>query len=119
MPIIDIECVGPDAALPDAQPLADALGRALHSPPGRTWVRLHALAPSRYAENEMPDAARAGPVFVAVLLAELPEGEAREALVRSITSCVANQTGRTDERVHVEFKPAARGRQAFGGSLVR
>ena len=55
MPIIDVEFVrGADEALPGADELAQALGRALKTPPGRTWVRLRRLAPQCYAENDEP-----------------------------------------------------------------
>ena len=119
MPIVDIECVR-DAALPwpEAQPLADALGRVFASPPGRTWVRLRRLDALDYAENETPLGNAARPVFVTVLQAHPPEGDTLAAEVRAVTDAVAQVLGCEPERVHVQYSPPAAGRHAFGGRLV-
>ena len=69
MPIVDVELVaGPDGVVASrlAQSLADAVGRALGSPVGQTWVRLHILAREHYAENESSIELAELPVFVTV-----------------------------------------------------
>jgi len=121
MPIIDIRYVDAPRAqgrVPSAQELADALGRALGSAPGRTWVRLDALPRAHYAENgvELDDGAL--PLFVTVLLAHLPDPDARASQLAAITASVAACFGRPTDRVHVEYAPPGAGRMAFGGHWV-
>ena len=121
MPIFDIRFVASDnadARAASAQELADALGVALGSPPGRTWVRLHAHPAAFYAENEVHIEEAEYPVFVTVLLAHVPSPEARPDQVRAITAAVARCFARPEERVHVEYAAAGAGRLAFGGTLV-
>jgi phenylpyruvate tautomerase PptA (4-oxalocrotonate tautomerase family) len=124
MPMLEIERVLPDGAPPAAPGLAaavaDAAGRALGSPPGHTWVRLRGLAASAYAENAsppLPDDAL--PVFVTLLLAHPPEGDALAAQVRALTDALAGVLGVEAARVHVQVAPVGAGRQAFGGEMVR
>jgi phenylpyruvate tautomerase PptA (4-oxalocrotonate tautomerase family) len=123
MPILDIEIVQPDGVGAPAaaltQSLADAAGRALGSAPGRTWVRLRTLAASHYAENEATLAAEDLPVFVTVLYARSPQGEALATEVQTLTQALAASLSLTPQRVHVQIAPAAAGRQAFGGELVK
>lgn len=122
MPIVDIEIVssaGTAGASPAAGSLADALGVALHSPPGRTWVRVHTLDASAYAENQAAPSCAELPVFVTVLHAHLPVGEAFNSELHAVTHAVAAWAGRPEDKVHVQYAPAAAGRQAFGGKLVR
>jgi phenylpyruvate tautomerase PptA (4-oxalocrotonate tautomerase family) len=119
MPIVDVELVG--AADPDptlACRLASALGRVFGSPPGRTWVRLRRLPASDYAENDAPLGAGEAPVFVTVLHAHPPTGEALQRELAVLTATVAAGVARPAERVHVQYAPAAAGRQAFGGQMV-
>lgn len=121
MPIVDVEMVGTHDRLPGGVPaasLASALGLLFGTPPGRTWVRLRLLPPDCYAENDAPLQPGSEPVFVTVLHARPPEGEARAAEARAITASVAACLGRDAGRVHVQYAPAAAGRQAFGGQLV-
>lgn len=115
MPIVDIRCVG--APVPAADALADVIGDALHLPPGRVWVRFHPLPAEHYAENGGP-LQGALPVFVTILHARPPTGEALKAEVAALTQAVAGVCGRPAQRVHVEYAPAAAGRIAFGGRLV-
>ena len=123
MPILDIELVQPDGALPAAsaltQALADAAGRALGAAPGRTWVRLRVLPVSQYAENEAIVAPDEYPVFVTVLHARAPLGQALADEIAALTQALAACLGRASQRVHLQYSPAAAGRQAFGGVLVR
>jgi phenylpyruvate tautomerase PptA (4-oxalocrotonate tautomerase family) len=123
MPILDIELVQPDGAAPPAavltQALADAAGRVLGAAPGRIWVRLRVLPASQYAENEAVVAADEQPVFATVLHAHLPQGDALAAEAAALTQALAACLGRSPQRVHVQYAPAAAGRQAFGGVLVR
>ncbi len=121
MPIVDIELVcarESEITQFSAGELADALGHVFASPPGRTWVRLRYLGCAAYAENQSVVGTDELPVFVTVLHAHLPAGEALAAEVRAITSVLADCLARSTERVHVQYSPAAAGRQAFGGVLV-
>lgn len=121
MPIIDIEFVSDRtsaAALPTASALADAIGRVFGSQPGRTWVRLRMLDAACYAENDVSLSPLAPPVFVTVLHAHPPTGAALIEEVQALTQAIATCSARAPERVHVQYAPAAAGRQAFGGSLV-
>ncbi len=116
MPVVDVQVVG---ELPDAaNALANALGVALGSGPGHTWVRLTALPEGQYAENDAPSTDADLPVFVTVLLARPPSSAELRTQVRSVTASVAEVLGRDPDRVHVQYAPAAAGRQAFGGRLV-
>jgi phenylpyruvate tautomerase PptA (4-oxalocrotonate tautomerase family) len=120
MPIVDVEIVGDDTAsgplLPTA--LADVLGGIFGTAPGRTWVRIRRLPASAYAENGVEVTSVGLPVFVTVLHARPPEGDARAAEVLAVTRAVADWARRDPQRVHVQYAPAAAGRQAFGGTLV-
>lgn len=115
MPIVDVHIVGPSPATAEA--LADAIGDALNLAPGRVWVRLQPLAVEHYAENG-GSLQGAQPVFVRILHARLPVGEALQAELAVLTQAVAAATGRPLARVHVEYAPAGAGRMAFGGRLV-
>ena len=115
MPILDVDIVGA-ADLDLAQKIADAAGQVFHTPAGETWVRLR--SPDAYAESggTLPEGVR--PVFVSVLKAQPPTGEALALEVSALTEAVAHACGRPPENVHVLYEPAAQGRLAFGGSLV-
>ena len=117
MPIVDIHWVGvlPASADDLAGGLADAIGDALQQPPGRVWVRMHPVA--HYAENGVPRVG-APPVFVTLLHARPPAGEALKAEVAAVTAAVAAASGRPPERVHLEYAAPGAGRVAFGGRLV-
>ena len=125
MPIIDVELVCQSEAqfcAVSASALADALGTALGSVAGRTWVRKRYLGSDAYAENQVSVADKTAaelPVFVTVLLSHPPAGAARDVEVKLITAVVAACVGRSAARVHVQYAPAAAGRQAFGGQLVQ
>jgi phenylpyruvate tautomerase PptA (4-oxalocrotonate tautomerase family) len=120
MPIVDVELVhsAQASALPNAGALAAAIGRALGTPPGRTWVRLRTLDANFYAENESSVSPSDLPVFVTVLHAHPPAGPALAAEVQVLTQTIASCVGCPTKRVHVQYAPAGAGRQAFGGSLV-
>ena len=122
MPIVDVELVSESEAefsAISAQALANALGVALGSQPGHTWVRLRYLNNRCYAENLAAPLRVELPVFVTVLLAHPPEESALAEQVAAVTKAVANSVGRSREVVHVQYAPAAGGRQAFGGELVQ
>lgn len=122
MPIVDIEWVGAAHAelhAPPAARLADALGQVFNSPAGKTWVRVRRLDSSAYAENQATLRSEELPVFVTVLHARPPTGEALALEARAVTVAVAGCLARPVERVHVQYAPPAVGRQAFGGTLVR
>ena len=121
MPILDVEVVttGEDAldeAL--AAKIADAAGEVFESVAGRTWVRLRALPQALYAENGggPPDGTQ--PIFVDVLLADLPQAEELRSQIHRLTLAIAKVCERTPENVHLFYQASARGRVAFGGKLV-
>jgi hypothetical protein len=58
------------------------------------------------------------PVFVTVLHQRPPQGAALQQEVMALTTAIATLMQRSPERVHVQYAPAAAGRQAFGGRLV-
>jgi hypothetical protein len=122
MPIIDIELVCEselEFAKVSARNLADVLGHALSSEPGRTWVRVRFLTSSDYAENQVSVSNDELPTFVTVLHAHPPTGEGLIAEASLITEAVAQCLARLPERLHVQYAAAGAGRQAFGGHLVQ
>ena len=122
MPIVDVELVSESEAefsATSAEALANALGAALGSQPGHTWVRLRYLNNMCYAENLAARSQIELPVFVTVLLAHPPVDLELAKQVAAVTKAVANGVGRSMEVVHVQYAPAAAGRQAFGGELVQ
>ena len=122
MPLVDVRFVQGHTSLPAtacAQQLADAIGRVLSPDPGRTWVRLQAIDASQYAENGVTLGERELPVFVSLLLAHPPQGAELSRQALAVAGAVANCFARELERVHVEYAPAAAGRMAFGGVVVR
>jgi phenylpyruvate tautomerase PptA (4-oxalocrotonate tautomerase family) len=121
MPIVTVELVvesGRSIGSDLARTLADVVGRAFGSPPGQTWVRLHTLDQTHYAENDSSLASSALPVFVTVLKREVPSGHALEAEVALLTEAIARAVGRPALSVHVEYALGAANRLAFGGRLV-
>jgi phenylpyruvate tautomerase PptA (4-oxalocrotonate tautomerase family) len=121
MPILDVEIVlKPGEALGGglAKELAQEASLVLGTPPGRTWVKLRALAPDQYAENGGGPPPGVYPVFVSVLKARLPSPDrlAREAT--GLTEAVAKACHRSPENVHVLYQPEAAGRVTFGGEPV-
>jgi phenylpyruvate tautomerase PptA (4-oxalocrotonate tautomerase family) len=122
MPIVTVEVVAGanDAMIKNlAQSLADAIGGALKSPPGQTWVRVRFLAHDQYAENEAPVDSAQLPVFVTILKKQTPERAELEGEVTALSRAVAQAIGRPAACVHIEYAPAAAGRLAFGGVLVQ
>ena len=121
MPIVDIEEVSASPAEfspPPAAQLADALGAVFGTAAGKTWVRFRLLERAAYAENQSNLRNEELPVFVTVLHARPPTGEALALEAMAVTVTVAQCLARTQQRVHVQFAPPALGRQAFGGHLV-
>jgi phenylpyruvate tautomerase PptA (4-oxalocrotonate tautomerase family) len=121
MPILDIEPVL-DASSPLdptlAQRLADATAPLFGPAPGRVWVRLRPLPAAQYAEDGAAVAGGERPIFVTVLHAHPPEGDARAQEAAALTGAIASVLGQAAARVHVQYAPAGAGRQAFGGRLV-
>ncbi|MBI5275680.1 MAG: hypothetical protein HY854_04405 [Burkholderiales bacterium] len=121
MPVVDVEVVdgaGRNFRPGLAQLLADELGRVFLTQPGRTWVKLRTLDADAYAENGTRLAAAEWPVFVTLLVAQPPAGNARQEQVTAVTHAVAAVLDWPFDRVHVQYAPPAAGRQAFGGKLV-
>lgn len=48
-----------------------------------------------------------------------PQGEDLDHVVRQVTGAVASLTGRPAENVHLLVQPAALGRIAFGGKVMK
>lgn len=117
MPIVDVHWAGvlPPQADALASRLADVIGDVLGLDPGRVWVRLDAVG--HYAENGGPLEGDP-PVFVRILHARPPVGEALEAEIAALTAALAEVSGRSPDRVHLEYAPGGAGRVAFGGRLV-
>ncbi|RPJ44488.1 MAG: hypothetical protein EHM19_06685 [Candidatus Latescibacterota bacterium] len=121
MPILDVEIVlRQGEVLPGrlANAIAQAAGRSMGTAPGRTWVKLRGLAVERYAEDGEGRPEGVFPVFVRVLKAERPAGEALRAEVEALTGAIAAASGRPPENVHVLYEESAKGRLAFGGEVV-
>jgi len=121
MPIVDVQLVVSEAGgVPPglAQTVADALGHVFESPAGHTWVRASALPADHYAENGSRLAPDGLPVFVTLLLAAPPEGDARVIQAARVATAVAWAIGRDSSHVHIEYAAAGKGRIAFGGVLV-
>jgi phenylpyruvate tautomerase PptA (4-oxalocrotonate tautomerase family) len=119
VPIVDVEIVTDEEVSGDlARRLADAIGEALGSEPGRTWVRLRTLGRQHYAESGGPVPDDVAPVFVTVSARRHPEPDDVAALAPKLCAAVAAVTGTRAENTHVLFGQDARGRVAFGGTLV-
>ena len=121
MPIVTVEFVsGSNYPIREglAQALADAVGRVLATPPGHTWVRLRALQPNQYAENDRHIEATELPVFITLLERLPPTGTVLQAQVTSLTQAIAQVFGRPNGCVHIEYASAGSGRVSFGGRLV-
>jgi hypothetical protein len=122
MPIVDVQLVvpGTEGVPPGlAQAVADALGHMFASPPGRTWIRASTLPGGNYAENGSHPVQEDLPVFVTLLLAVPPQGEARATQAALITNAVALAVGRNRSNIHIEYAAPGKGRMAFGGVLVQ
>jgi len=120
MPLVDVQVVVAEGtSVPDgtAKALADSLATVFASAPRRVWVRLEQLPAGCYAEND--ESGTVLPVFVRVLLADLPPAELLSAQSRAIAGAVAACLIRQPELVHVEYAPPGRGRVAFGGELLQ
>ncbi len=120
MPILTVEIVvaATEAFAPDlAVAIADAAGAIFRSAPGRTWVRLHLLPAAQYAENGIPPDATPHPVFVSVIKADLPAGDALVGESTHLATALAALCGRPVENVHIFWEQAGQGRVAFGGKL--
>jgi phenylpyruvate tautomerase PptA (4-oxalocrotonate tautomerase family) len=118
VPIVDVELVGvADVSAEATQRLADALGTALSSRPGGTWVRVRVLNAAHYAEN-VGASDGVHPVFVTVLERKRPTGHDLAVRIAEVTRAVADATGRDPDNVHVLYEADAAGRLAFGGRLV-
>ena len=121
MPILDVTLVLRDPSRPRsglAAAMADAAGAVFGAPPGRVWVRLAVLPATDYAENGVAPDALPTPVFVTVLHARPPQGDALAAQARALSSALGAAAGCASEQVHIVYAPAGAGRVAFGGRLV-
>ncbi|MBN1242175.1 MAG: hypothetical protein JXA15_05630 [Spirochaetales bacterium] len=121
MPVVSIEYVRSEDEGPArdtlAQELADGIGTVLEAAEGSVWVRLHELAPSRYAENGGGGSAFS-PVFADVLLKDFERDETLDGRTRELARSIGRVLGRPAENVHILYGSSARGRVAFGGVFV-
>ena len=127
MPIVTIELMTDEGfpsgtTLPSAETIrdiADALGDVFDSRPSGTWLKFREQPRELYAENDAELTENVRPVIVEILKAELPDPASLATEARAICLLVAKALMRPPENVHVIYQPAARGRVAFGGELVR
>ena len=120
MPIVEIEITRKqNESIPNdlAASLANELGAILNSPDGTTWVKLHELQESHYAENNVSQN-NIHPVFINIIKSVLPETSVLEKEVIQITKIVAKLCNRPPENIHIIYEPEGRGRVSFGGKLV-
>src|SRR5438094_8097164 len=92
MPIVDVELVSESEAefsAISAEALGNALGVALGSQPGPTWVRLRYLNNMCYAENLAARSQVELPVFVTVLVAHPPVEFALAERLAAVTRALA------------------------------
>lgn len=118
MPILDVEIVlKPDERLREglAAEIADAAGEILGSEAGGSWVKLRELPKGRYAENEGGPPEGVWPVFVEVLIGELPQGEEMGKEAAKLAVEIGRICGRPKENVHILYLPAGAGRIFFWG----
>lgn len=118
MPILQIDIVGDSERRKEnlAQRIADAAAIALNSRPGGTWVKLQFIATANYAENE--GATEGLPIIASLIQAEIPTGDALRNQVFNLAKAISEAADHPVESVHIVIEPAAKGRIAFGGSLV-
>jgi phenylpyruvate tautomerase PptA (4-oxalocrotonate tautomerase family) len=121
MPILDVLVVGePPAAVRDdlARRIAEAAAAVLESRPQGTWVHVRVVPPADHAENAGGPDPGVAPVFVRILLRELPARDVLREQASRLAAAVAAACARPAEHVHLIYEPAALGRVAFGGRLV-
>jgi hypothetical protein len=119
MPILDVEIVlKPEESLREglAGEIADRAGVIFGSGPGGTWVKLRGLPREFYAENEGGPLEGVWPVFVSVLMAELPGGGEIKEGAGKLAAEFGRLCGRPKENVHILYFPAGAGRIFFGGN---
>jgi phenylpyruvate tautomerase PptA (4-oxalocrotonate tautomerase family) len=121
LPILDVQLVGPvpeDVRRGLAQRIADAAAGVFASRPHGTWVKLHFIDASAYAENEGGPPPGAQPVIVSVLQAEPPSAGALEDQVGRLSRVIAEACTRPVASVHLIYEAPGKGRVAFGGRLL-
>lgn len=120
MPILDVQIVlrPRESIRPKlAAELAKRAGEIFKSPQGSTWVKVHAIAATNYAEND-GGPTLVYPVFVSVLKARMPSPDQLKSEVEQLTKAVARACTRPEENVHILYLPEGAGRVAFGGRIV-
>jgi phenylpyruvate tautomerase PptA (4-oxalocrotonate tautomerase family) len=113
VPILTVEVVGSLDVPNVAQLIADGTAEVFQSPPQATWVKLRFLPSGDYAENG--GAGDVQPVFVSVVKADPPEGDALRVEARALAQVVADACCRSAGNVHVSYEPAGANRVVFGG----
>ena len=119
MPILEIQFVGEIPKVPNlAQEVADAAGEILMAQKGGTWVKLSCLPANQYAESGGLEEG-VSPVFCTILRRQLPSTEVLAEQVARLSLEISRLSQRPKEHIHILHLPEARGRMAFGGTLVR
>lgn len=120
MPILDVEVVlCRDECLPQdfAVRLAECGGEVFGQTPGTTWVKLHTIPADCFAENGGGPVAGCSPVFVSVLMMEMPPRKKLEPMINRLRLVIASLSGRQAINVHIFFMPEGAGRVYMGGRL--
>ena len=118
MPIVHVEMVGEppgDLRAGLARRLADSLAAALGTRAAR--VKLQVIDEADYAESGGGPAPGGRPVFVTLLLEEVPDGDLRQEQVQAVASAVSGACRRPASAVHVVYDLPARGRVAISARL--
>ena len=121
MPILRVEIIsaaGEKKNINLATIIADKAGDIFDSKPGGTWVSVKRVMAEDYAENGGGPPNDVRPVFVEILLAQIPDQDEMQRQVILLTDTIAEVCDRPPENVHIQYLPAARGRMAFGGRFV-
>ena len=121
MPLIDVQVIlkpGETLANNFASKIADTIGQTMDSPPGHVWVKVTSVSRSSYAENGSTIPDKMAPIFISVLLGELPETAQLEQLSANMAAAVAAVSKRKKSEVHIVFEPAGVGRVSFAGNLM-
>lgn len=119
MPIVDVELVGSGPLAPDLPAvLAKRLALVFGGAASGTWVKIRRLDASHYGEGDGGPGPDVLPVFVSIVRADMPSDSDLGSEISKVVDVVADACRRPAENIHVIYEPAARGRIAFGGTIV-
>ena len=121
MPILDVEIVlSPGESMPPdfAKRLADCSCEVFDTTPCTTWVKVRSVPAECFAENGGGPLAGAYPIFVSVLMVDMPPRKSLVPVVNRLKLLVSGVTGRPVCHIHVFFLPEGAGRVFMGGRLT-